>query len=244
MIDDAISRTEEASGKASLIGWQFAADGKWDVAERVFLDMSAETEAQKQVEAWLQKQTTDNIAFEALFQLSNRERFFFGVRISHLEPEEKSGLIQSLLVGRDNGGQGMVSPRTLFPVVEQMRRALGDDQLAKTTPDYLELGVFDLWNRVKSLVVWKNDKDATIILPEAMAGKTQKPDDGFPALHEPQNKPLMLEAAWKRDVQAGKDFQCWISLPVSEFGKTPNRYSISRNRYLSAATTFTALLQR
>jgi hypothetical protein len=230
---DPISRIEEAFGKTRLVGWQLAADGNWAGAERVFLENSPDWAA-GQVQRWLDRQVTDNVAIEALLEFVGGERFFFGVRITHLQPEEKSRVIRALLTDCQNAG-------SLRHVVQRARDTLGEQQLACNTPDYLELGVFDLWNEVKPLVVWRKDEKLgeaiAILLPEEMKDKTQKPDTGFSPLHQPQAKPLMLEACWKKD-ENGCGFSCWLGLPVGDSGKMSNRHRLSNDRYLSAATIF------
>lgn len=231
---DLISRVEEAFGEASLIGWQFAADGDWDGAERIFFEHSPDRAAVR-IQRWLDQQATNNIAFEALFEFASSERFFFGARLTHLQPEAKSKAIQALLTGCPKG-----SP--LRHVVQQVRDVLGERQLVRDTPDYLELGVFDVWNKVKPLVVWKkNEKlgEATaILLPDEIRNKTQKPDAGFSPLHEPQAQPLMLEACWKEGDESRCGFSCWVGLPVGDLEGTSKTHSLSNNRYLSAAATF------
>lgn len=143
--NDIIHRAEEASKNTKLIGWQFAIDGKWDEAKRIFFEHPAE-EAVNQVFQWFKQQESSNLAFEALFELDNSEQFFFGVRITHLESEEKIKVICKLLTTSQKGA-------SLSQVVHEVRTTLLDQNIAKTAPEYLELGVFDLWNRVGSLVV-------------------------------------------------------------------------------------------
>lgn len=229
--EDSISRIGEALGTTGLVGWQFAAYGNWDKAERIFFETSS-AQAADRIPTWLNQQTTDNIAFEALFELTSGERFFFGVRISDLKREAQARVIHELLTASQKGN-------SLAQVVQKVRTSLDAQQLAGTTPEYLELGVFDLWNKVKSLVVWKKNEKlgavTAILLPEEIQRQTPKPHDGFAALYEPQTKPLMLEAAWKRNAKNGQKFQCWLSLPVSEFGKTPEEHTLAKDKYLAAA---------
>ena len=222
---DLIKAIEKTHGKARLTGWQFAADGRWDTAEIVLLnDVSAATPGQLQ--SWLRRQATDNIAFEALFEFANGEWFFFGVRISHLGAAVKLKIFGALVAGgRDTDCLG--------DTIERIRDILGDRHIAADLPEYLELGVFALWNRVKSLVVWK--AGARLIMPEEMPGLTKTPDDGYAPLHETQPQPLMLEAAWKRDTRRQQEFQCWISLPVSGPGE---KHMLVREKYLAAAAIF------
>ncbi len=230
---DPICRVEETFGEACLIGWQFAADGNWGGAERIFFEHSPDRAAVR-IQRWLDQQATNNIAFEALFELASGERFFFGVRITHLQPEAKSKAIPALLTDCPKG-----SP--LRRVVQQVRDVLGERLLVRDTPDYLELGVFDVWNEVKPLVVWKkNEKlgEATaILLPNEIGNKTQKPEAGFSPLHEPQVQPLMLEACWKEGDERRCAFSCWLGLPVGSLEGASKTHTLSSNRYLSAAAT-------
>jgi hypothetical protein len=230
---DTISRIEEAFGDGLLVGWQLAADANWAGAQRVFPDNSPDWVA-GQVERWLDQQVSDDIAIEALLEFAGGERFFLGVRITHLRSEEKSRVLRKLLTDCQKAS-------SLRQVVQRARDTLGEQQLARDTPDYLELGVFDLWKEVKPLVVWRKDEKlgaaTAILLPEEMKDRTQQPDPGFRPLHEPQAKPLMLEACWKK-AKNGCSFSCWLGLPVGDLEKMSNRYSLSDTRYLSAATIF------
>jgi hypothetical protein len=230
---DLISRIEEAFGKAQLAGWQFAADGNWAGAERVFLESSPDWTA-GQVQRWLDRQVTDDVAIEALLEFAGGKRFFFGIRISHLQSDEKSRVMQTLLTNCQKAS-------SLRHVVQVTRDTLSERRIACDTPDYLELGVFDLWNEVKPLVVWRKDEklgEATaILLPEELKNRTKKPDTGHSPLHEPQAKPLMLEACWKKD-ENGRGFSCWLGLPVSDSGKMQNQHRLFDDEYLSAATIF------
>lgn len=224
----------QSSTNARLIGWQFAADGRWDVAERAFFEHT-EQRTLLRIEEWLAVQTTENIAFESLFESDESERLFFGVRITHLTKREKSGVIQKVMaLGRNGDG--------IAATIQNVRSVLGDQKLADTTPEYLELGVFDLWNRVKSLVVWKRGEalgeEADLVMPDELTEKAQIPDAGFAPLHGCQTKPLMLEAAWKRDPAVGNSCPCWLGLPVSDTDRITGKYCLSESRYLSAVSTF------
>lgn len=228
-----ISRIQSLT-KARCVGWQFAADGQWDLAERIFLEEIAQ-QTLSRIEDWLAAQASDNIAIEALLEPENRERFFIGVRITHLTSQEKAEVIQRVLaIGRRDD--------SIDTTIQNIRSGLGDQKLADTHPEYLELGVFDLWNRVKSVVVWKKGEvlgeKSDFLMPEELAHKTQKPDLGFAPLLEPQTRPLMLEAAWKRNPESRNSFQCWIGLPVSDNDAIGGKYCLSESRYLSAILTF------
>ncbi|HEV2444088.1 MAG TPA: hypothetical protein VGT07_16310 [Steroidobacteraceae bacterium] len=228
-----ISRIQ-SSTKARLIGWQFAADGQWDVAERTFFEHTTR-QALSRVEHWLAMQTTGNIAFEALFESEGNERFFLGVRITHLTTQEKAEVTKRM-IAMSSKGDGIDT------IVQTIRSVLGDQRLADADPDYLELGVFDLWNRVKSVVVWRKGEvlgqKSELVMPEELADKAQTPDAGFAPLHEPQTRPLILEAAWTRKPDIGNSYQCWIGLPVSDGGVNTGEYCLSESRYLSAVSTF------
>ena len=228
-----ISRIQ-ALTKGRFIGWQFAADGQWDVAERIFLEDTAQ-QTFSRIEHWLAIQTSGNIAFEALLESEKNERFFFGARITHLTTQEKAEVIRRVIAVSRKGD-------SIDTTVQNIGSALGGQKLADTDPDYLELGVFDLWNRVKSVVVWKKDEvlgeKSELVMPEELAHKTQKPDVGFAPLHECQTKPLMLEAAWRRKPDVGNSYQCWIGLPVSDNDVIRGKYSLSESRYLSAVSIF------
>jgi hypothetical protein len=224
----------QSSTKARLIGWQFAADGRWDVAERIFLGHTAR-QAPIGIEHWLAMQTSGNIAFEALFESEKNERLFFGVRLTHLTRQEKAEAMKMVIAaGRKNDG--------VDTTIQNIRSVLGHQSLADGRPDYLELGVFDLWNRVKSVVVWRKDEvpgqESELVMPEGLVAKAQRPDAGFAPLHEPQTRPLMLEAAWKRNPDGRNRHQCWIGLPVSDSAATGGKYCLSESRYLSAVSTF------
>ena len=168
---DWISNIQSATG-AGLIGWQFAADGKWDVAERVFFEKDGSLPfALARVGQWLARQTTDNIALEALFEGSNGERFFFGVRITLLAAQKKKEVADRLISKNQRVDD-------INQVIQNVRDAIDEQRLATASPDYLELGVFDLWNRVKSLVVWEKNETlgakSELIVPEEMLGRTRK----------------------------------------------------------------------
>lgn len=222
--------------RARLIGWQVAADGQWDVAERSFLEHPAQ-QTLSRIAHWLATQTTENIAFEALFESEDNERFFFGVRVTHLTARDKSRVIAEAIATNERGNG-------IDATIRNIRAAVGCQRLAETGPDYLELGVFDLWNRVKPVVVWKKGKmcgeRSALLLPAELAHKAQRPDPGFLPLHERQTRPLMLEAVWKRNPDGGNDYQCWIGLPVSDTDAIGDKYCLSESRYLSAASTFIA----
>lgn len=228
-----ISRIQ-SSTKARLIGWQFAADGRWDVAERAFFAPTTQ-QTLSRIGDWLARQASGNIAFEALLESENNERFFFGVRITHLTPQEKSAVIARVIAVSREGN-------SIDTTVQNIRSALGDQHLADASPDYLELGVFDLWNRVKSVVVWRRGEalgeKSALVMPEEIPHKAPKPDMGFAPLHQPQTKPLMLEAAWKRRRDIGNSCQCWIGLPVSANDVITGGHCLSESRYLSVASTF------
>lgn len=222
--------------KARLIGWQFAADGRWDVAERSFLEHPAQHTLSR-IEHWLAIQTSENIAFEPLLESENKERFFFGVRITHLATHEKAEVVRRIIAPSRNGD-------SIDTTIQNIRSVLGDERLAAASPDYLELGVFDLWNRVKSVVVWKKGEvlgqKSELVMPAELADKAQRPDAGFAPLHQPQTNPLMLEAAWERKPGIGNSYQCWIGLPVSDYDAIRGKYCLSEARYLSAVSTFLA----
>lgn len=228
-----ISRIQSLTN-ARLIGWQFAADGQWDAAERTFFEHTAQ-QTLSCIEHWLAIQTAENIAFEALFESEKNERFFFGTRITHLTTQEKAAVIKRILAAGRKGD-------TIDTTIQTIRSVLGGQRLADASPDYLELGVFDLWHRVKSVVVWKKGEvlgqKSELVMPEELADKAQTPDAGFAPLHEPQTKPLMLEAAWKRNPGIGNSYQCWIGLPVSDNDAIRGEYCLSESRYLSVVSTF------
>lgn len=222
--------------RARLIGWQLAADGQWDVAERSFLEHPAQ-QTLSRIAHWLATQTTENIAFEALFESEDHERLFFGVRVTHLTARDKSRVIEGAIATNKKGNG-------IDATVRNIRTAVDCRRLAETGPDYLELGVFDLWNRVKSVVVWRKGKvpgeRPALVMPAELAHKAQQPDPGFLPLHERQAKPLMLEAVWKRNPNGGNDHQCWIGLPVSDGADIGGNYGLSVSRYLSTASAFIA----
>jgi hypothetical protein len=229
-----IDRVENTAKNAQLFAWQFAVDGKWDESNLILCTQTLEQRVE-QLQHWFHKQVSADLAFELLFELENGERFFFGVRISHLETKEKLKVMNQILTNCQNRAP-------LSEAVCEVRKALSDENIANTDPEYLELGVFDLWNRVGSLVVWKKGvklgQKTAIIPPNEISANTKSPDMGFSALHEPQTKPLMLEAAWKRNIENNQNFQCWLSLPVAAMNKNLNRFILSEERYLSAITTF------
>lgn len=220
--------------KGRFIGWQFAADGQWDVAERVFPEHTGQ-QSLSRIEHWLALQTSANIAFEALFESEENERFFFGVRIAHLTTREKAQVIKRVIAAGKKGD-------SIHTTIQNIRSALGAQNLADASPEYLELGVFDLWNRVKSVVVWNKGEapgqESELVMPGELADRTQRPDAGFAPLHAPQTKPLMLEAAWKRKPDGGNSYQCWMGLPVSDNDVVRGQYRLSESRYLSAVSTF------
>lgn len=228
-----ISRIQSLT-KARLVGWQFAADGHWDFAARTFFEDTAQ-QTSSRIEHWLARQTSDNIAIEALLESEREERFFFGVRITHLTTERKAEVIKEMLAVSSKGD-------SIDTTIQHIRSVLGDRKLAATSPEYLELGVFDLWNRVKSLVVWRKGEvlgeKSDLVMLEELPHKVQKPDAGFAPLHERQTRPLMLEAAWKKNPDTASSYQCWIGLPVSDNDAARGEYSLSEGRYLSAVSTF------
>jgi len=233
-LDSSLISRIQSSSKARLIGWQFAADGRWDVAERIFLERTVPL-TPCGIEQWLAMQTSGDIAFEALLESESAERLFFGVRIAHLTMQGKAEVIKKVIAtGRKDEG--------IDTTVRNIRSVLGDERLAGARPDYLELGVFDLWNRVKSVVVWRQGtapgRKSELVMPEDLADRAQSPDAGFAPLHEPQPKPLMLEAAWKRNPGGGNGHQCWIGLPVSDSDAIGGKYCLSERRYLAAVSTF------
>lgn len=227
-----ISRIQSET-KGRVIGWQLASDGRWDIAERFFFERTVE-QTLSRIERWLAAQSTDDIAFEALLESEKSERFFFGVRIAHLTTRGKAEVIKRVIAASRRGDG-------LHPAVQSVRSMLGNQNLADTDPEYLELGVFDLWNRVKSLVVWKKGEvlgeKSELVMPAELPGKTRIPDVGFAPLHAYQTKPLMLEAAWKRNPAIKNSYQCWLGLPVSD-ADVRGRYCLSESRYLSAVSTF------
>jgi hypothetical protein len=228
-----VSRVQSLT-KARLIGWQFASDGDWEAAERVFLQQP-ERRTLSRIEHWLGLQTTENVALEALLESKESERFFLGVRISHLSAREKARVLERLIAtGTERDG--------VESTIQSVRSVLGNQRLADGDPDYLELGVFDLWNRVKSVVVWKKSEllgaESKLVMPEELAFRAQKPDAGFAALHEPQPNALILEAAWKKNPDVANSFQCWIGLPVSDYDHVAGKYRLSASRYLSVVSTF------
>jgi hypothetical protein len=227
-----ISRIQSET-KGRLIGWQLASDGRWEVAERFFFERTVE-QTLSHIERWLAAQSADDIAFEALLDSDKSERFFFGVRLAHLPTRGKAEVIKSVIAASGKGD-------SIHATVQSVRSVLGNQKLADTGPEYLELGVFDLWNRVKSLVVWRKGQvlgeKSELVMPEELPEKTQIPDVGFAPLHAYQTKPLMLEAAWKRKPASGNSYQCWLGLPVSDVDVRGN-YCLSESRYLSAVATF------
>ena len=169
MTNDTISRIEKSMGRARLSNWQFAADGKWDEAYRIGALIN---EPAKSRWNWVKQQKTNDIALEAIFQLPKNGSFFFGVRLAALDQEAKIRTIHCLVSNckRDS---------SLQFVVQNIRTVLNRPDLANTTPAHLELGVFDLWNRVKSLVVWNNnqgDGRSFLISPQRIAELAKQPD--------------------------------------------------------------------
>ena len=51
----------------------------------------------------------------------------------------------------------------------------------------------------------------------------------------------MLEAAWARHPEAGRLYQCWLGVAVSEPAKNGAEHSLSREKYLLVAKTFISL---
>lgn len=235
-VDSNLISRIQSSTKARLIGWQFAADGRWDVAERIVLARSAQATPSR-IEHWLAMQTSENVAFEALFESENNETLFFGVRIAHLTTQERAEVMKRVTAtGRRGDG--------VDATVRNIRSVLGGRRLAEALPDYLELGVLDLWNRVKSVVVWQAGatpgSESELMMPEDLADRVQNPDVGFAPLHEPQTRALMLEAVWKRNPDIGGSYQYWIGLPVSDNDSITGKYCLSESRYRSAISTFIA----
>lgn len=228
-----ISRIQSLT-RARLIGWQFAADGRWDVAERTFPEHPV-WHTLSRIERWLAVQMTEDVAFEVLLESETNERLFLGVRIAHLTASEKAEVIRSVIAS-GSSGDGMDT------TIQNIRSVLGDRNLAGATPEYLELGVLDLWNRVKPVVVWKKGEvlgeKSAFVMPEELPHKAQKPDTGFAPLHECHTGPLMLEAAWKRNPDIGNGYHCWVGLPVSDRDVIGGGYCLSESRYLSAISTF------
>lgn len=227
-----ISRIQSLTN-GRFIGWQFAADGQWDVAERIFLEHSAK-QTLSRIEHWLAMQTSEDIALEALLESEKNERFFFGVRIAQLTTREKAEVIKSVTAAGRKGD-------SMTTTIQNIRSVLGDQTLAHARPEYLELGVFDLWNRVKSVVVWRRGEvlgnGSELVMPEGLAHETRKPDSGFAPLHKPQTRPLMLEAVWERNPAIGNSYRCWLGLPVSD-NVARDKYCLSESRYFAAVSTF------
>ncbi len=207
---------ENAFGPCSLVGWQFSADGKWDEAARFFYQGK-----KTDVSAWITRQSADNIAFEAMFTYADGRKFFIGVRITHLDAAQKTKVILDLLKHAQEG-------QTLDTVLQNIRAVLGNDNVIATSVDYLELGVFDLWNRVGSRVVWTGGE---LMSPKDIKGP--EPDAGFQPLHEPQPQQLMLEGAWKP--KKPTDFQAWIGLPVSDYTDDEKHHILSPEKYEKTA---------
>ena len=211
-----ISSIEKSFGPTSLIGWQFAADGKWDEAARYFYQGK-----KADVPPWLESQATENIALEAMFTYADGRKFFVGVRITKLNAAQKISAIKGLLDGAKEG-------QPLSDVLQNIRNILGNETIMATKPDYLELGVFDLWNRVGARIVWEGGA----LLPSSDI-RGPEPDEGFSALHEPQPQQLMLEGAWKP--KGEHDFQAWIGLPVSDYVVENKHHVLSQDKYIKTA---------
>jgi len=150
--------------------------------------------------------------------------------MTHLPREEKASVITKLLAA------GKPSD-SLASIIQKIRDCVGTPTLASTPPEYLELGVIAIWNRVKGLVVWRKD-NAALMRPEEMPAHSSKPEHGFAPIHEPQPNQLMLEAAWKAHPEQGQPFQCWIGLPVTQLDKISNTHTLSADRYFATAKAF------
>ncbi len=156
-----------------------------------------------------------------MFTYADGRKFFIGVRITRLHSNEKAVVIQSLLEHAREG-------QNLETVLKNIRNILGNQNIMGCSPEYLELGVFDLWNRVGSRVVWEG---GTLMPADAIKGP--KPDEGFAALHEPQPQQLMLKGAWKP--KNDTDFQAWIGLPVSDYIVDKKHHILSPEKYAKTA---------
>lgn len=225
-IDNSVTgRIESGYGAARLIGWQFAADGAWDSSERIFFEEPTPKLIER-VCAWLGKQTSKDIAFEALFKLPGAECACFGVRITRLAPKAKETVLRNLV---------SACPKNESPesVIAKTRTILACPLILQT-PDVLELGVFDVWNQVKPITVWERGDKATLLPQEAFKGKIKIPSAGYSKLDQPQTQPLILEAIWQKDDKPSNDYPCWISLPVGEID-IDGHYVLSEKRYREAA---------
>jgi hypothetical protein len=166
-----LARISDLTKNATFKGWNFSADGKWDQGHLAYLAEPPRSLPFAPVQAWLKEQATDNIAFEATFESPNQETFFFGVRLTPLTLPQKEDALRKLL---EQGN----SQDSLVTIIPKIRTCLNADNLALAPPDYLELGVIALWNRVKGLKVWETGKDK-IIAPAELPQHTQMPDEGF-----------------------------------------------------------------
>ena len=176
---DALAEIEKRIGPLRLIGWQCAADGKWDAALAFALEDEPCQNAAR-LQQWLTRQTTENIACEAMFALPDGAPCFFGVRLTHVPKPQKRDILGEFLA-RGKAGD------TLVVAAEKIRAILKEQHLAATVPDYLELGVFALWNRVKSVIVWEPGK--TLLSPDEIARQAPRPDAGFAPLDRPSRSP-------------------------------------------------------
>lgn len=226
---DIISRIEPLTEGAEFLGWKFSADGKWDEGQLAYFADSSNTLSVEPVINWFESKITSNIAFQAMFKSEKNEEFFVGVRMTHLPQEQKLQVIRNLL-------QSANKEDAVKAVVKKIRDCLQDQKIAAYAPDYLEVGVIAIWNRVKGAVVWRTSE--ALLPPSKLSERAQTPDTGYAAVYEPQPNPLMLEAAWKAKPGEGCAFQCWIGLPITEFGKVPERHTLSERRYFATAKAF------
>jgi hypothetical protein len=226
-IGNPISRIQKAFGGEEIrhIGWDFAAECDWRNSESFLFE---DQKKSSDIFSWLGKQTTPDIACEALFQLKNGERFFFGFSTVHLSDLERKRVISELLEIPHDG-------RSLIETVDEIRKAFRSNLPLDTTPQKLVLGVGGLWKNVGPLEVSNKKNGIGTILPfEEIQAHAPSPNKGFFPLYEPQQNNIMLEA----DMCTDGTFKCWLGIRVSESDEGPSpKHRLSKDRYYSVART-------
>jgi len=225
---DLISRIEETFGETRLVGWQFAADGKWADTHVSLQDSIVQPLGR--VQDWLVQQTTENIVLEAAFQLTNGESFFFGASMAHLDRADQAFAINQLVIQCEKD-----SP--FREVVRKTRDAFDNQEIAATSPEYLQLYILDEWSAAKPLVVWRKNQHLGALKPVILPMELPWPNKTNSSFHIQQAGPLMLEAVWPEDSGKAQNLPYWVSFLVSQqMVEAPATRILSTPKYERAAS--------
>lgn len=178
---------------------QLAANGAWEQAW--VLRPDERTPRMEEVRRWLDRYD-DSVAFEVFFAHPGGA-VFLGVRLTDLESEERTRLVEAVIESVFRAAWSDLS-ETLAGLEDIASQPVGS--LLSGDPAWLELGVVNAWRSVGSQVLWRlGDPPPNGDTFRQKLGTRRQ-------LLAPQTNPLALEFAFSDPLPH------WLGVPVSRPG--------------------------